>query len=414
MKTKAKLGIFKQKALTVLTQSVNTPTCFTQAVKSPEWHKTMLDEFNALLQNHTWILVPPLPHQKPVGCKWVFRNKFNSDGSLTRHKARLVTKGYHQQQGFDYNEIFSPVAKPTTIRLFLSLATTHDWPISQLDVSNAFLQGTLNETVYMSQPPGFIDPSKPNYVCKLTKSLYGLKQSLQAWYKSLHDYLLSISFTTSHADHSLFVKQDSHSIANILVYIDDILLTDSSSQSCQNIYTLLQQNFTIKNLSNIRYFLGLKVTRTQRGLFLNQDKYAHDILDKASITNANPSSTPCLPNHKFDKQSSDPLSPGDTHIYRSIVGSLQYLSQTRPFLSFAINQVCQYLHCPRTPRFQAVKRILRYIKATMSHGLVYTKGSNNLTSFCDADWTGSSDDRRFTIGYCIFHGPNLITWSAKK
>lgn len=188
-------------------------------VKLPEWCKAILDEFNALLQNNTWFLVPLPLYQKSVGHKWVFYTKFNFDGWLTHHKARLLAKEYHQQQGFDYNKTLGPISKPTTICLFLFLANIHGWPISQLDISNAFLHGTLNGTLYISQPPRFIDPTKPSYVCKLTKSFYGLKQAPSAWYESHHDYLLSIGFNTSCVDHSLFVKQDTKSISHILVYV---------------------------------------------------------------------------------------------------------------------------------------------------------------------------------------------------
>lgn len=164
-----------------------------------------VDEINALLKNNTWTLVPASPSQNPVGCKWIFRVKRHPDGSIERHKARLVAKGFHQQQGIDYDETFSHVIKPATIRTVLCIAVSRGWSLRQLDVKNAFLHGFLNEDIYMIQPPGFIDPTKPTHVCKLNKSLYGLKQAPRAWFHRMTSFLLSVGFIQSVADSSLFI-----------------------------------------------------------------------------------------------------------------------------------------------------------------------------------------------------------------
>lgn len=294
MTTRAKTGIYKPKALLSSTSqfSPEAPTCFSQAVKYPQWRTGMVEEYNALIHNNTWELVLCTPLQNPVGCKWVFRIKYNSDGSISHYKARLVAKGYHQVPGYDYSDTFSPVAKPTTIRLLLSLAVSYDWKISQLDVSNAFLHGTLQENVYLLQPPGFTDPLKPLHVCKLRKSIYGLKQAPRAWYEALHDFLDSLGFNTSYADHSLFVHKNHFSITAILIYVDDILLTGSSSIECNRILLLLQQRFAVKNLGDVSYFLGLQITRTPEGMFISQEKYAMDLLRRASMLDAKPTATP--------------------------------------------------------------------------------------------------------------------------
>ncbi|PRQ21351.1 putative RNA-directed DNA polymerase [Rosa chinensis] len=364
----------------------------------------------ALHQTGTWQLVPPHPSQNVVGCKWVFRTKQRADGTIERHKARLVAKGFHQQAGLDYQETFSPVATSTTIRVLLSLAVQHDWPISQLDVSNAFLHGHLHEDVFMTQPHGFEDKARPHYVCKLQKSLYGLKQAPRAWYEELHQCLLSLGFIASSADPSLFVKSDG-CLTYLLVYVDDIILTGNSPSYCTHLINQLSQQFSMKDLGPLHFFLGLEVTCNFDCLYLSQAKYTHDLLSKHNMLDAKPTSTP-KSNVKLDTVTGHPLT--DPSTYRSMVGALQYLTWTRPDISHVVNQVCQHMHSPRAPHLVAVKRIFCYLKGTPDLGIKFTKGPFLLTIFTDADWAGCPIDRRSTSGHCIFLGNNLITWRSKK
>ncbi|KAM1108382.1 hypothetical protein ACFX2B_004976 [Malus domestica] len=420
MITRAKAGISKPKIFTAtkhhLSPSVDpltiippTPTTYLQASKHPAWVKAMTDEYQALQSTGTWELVSSHPSYNLVGCKWVFKIKHKADGSIERYKARLVAKGFHQQEGLDFSETFSPVAKPTTIRILLSLAVSYDWFVHQLDVSNAFLHGYLKEDVYMVQPPGFVDQSKPHHVCKLKRSLYGLKQAPRAWYEAFYSALVSLGFSSSSSDTSLFIKKDSF-ITFILVYVDDIIITGSSPALCQSIISQLQSLFPVKDLGDIHYFLGIEVHRSAKGLFLHQSKYALDLLKKTDMLGVKPCTTP-VSSIKLDHSGSPLTNPTS---YRSTVGTLQYLTWTRPDLAFAVNQVCQYMHTPRTIHLQAVKRILRYLKGTLDSGLWFTKGRQILTAWTDADWAGCPVDRRSTSGYCVFLGPNLISWSAKK
>ena len=207
------------------------PTCFTMASKSPEWRQAMNVEFTALMKNGTWTLVPPRPTMNLVGCKWVFRIKRKPDGSIDRYKARLVAKGFHQQPGIDYSDTFSPVVKPTTIRVVLSIAVSANWSICQLDVQNAFLHGTLEEDVYMVQPPGFTHPSFPDHVCHLHKALYGLKQAPRAWFFRLTTKLLELGFMGSKADTSLYILATGSTLIYFLIYVDDIIVISPDSQA---------------------------------------------------------------------------------------------------------------------------------------------------------------------------------------
>ncbi|XP_050119416.1 uncharacterized mitochondrial protein AtMg00810-like [Malus sylvestris] len=252
----------------------------------------------------------------------------------------------------------------------------------------------------------------PTDIGKLTnplRSLYGLKQAPRAWYEAFYRALLSLGFSASSSDTSLFIKKDI-TITFILVYVDDIIITGSSSQVCQTIISQLQAIFPVKDLGDIHYFLGIEVTRSPHGLFLHQSKYALDLLKKTDMLGVKPCSTP-VSSSKLD-HSGTPLA--DPTSYRSIVGALQYLTWTRPDLAFAVNQVCQHMQTPRTIHLQAVKRILRYLKGTIDSGLRFTKGAQFLTAWSDADWAGCPVDRRSTSGYCVFLGPNLVAWSAKK
>ncbi|WVZ51872.1 hypothetical protein U9M48_002973 [Paspalum notatum var. saurae] len=214
----------------------------------------------ALIDNNTWRLVPRPPGANVVTGKWIFKHKFHSDGTHARHKARWVVRGFSQQHGIDYDETFSPVVKPATIRVVLSIAVSRDWPIHQLDVKNAFLHGHLEETVYCQQPPGFVDPATPNHVCQLQKSLYGLKQALRAWYQRFASYIRSVGFVASASDTSLFVYTKGGDLAYLLLYVDDIILTASSSALLQRVTTLLHSEFAMTDLGNLHHFLGISVT----------------------------------------------------------------------------------------------------------------------------------------------------------
>jgi hypothetical protein len=312
----------------------------------------------------------------------------------------------------DFHETFSLVIKPTTIRLVLSLAVHFNWVVHQLDISNAFLHGYLEEEVFMEQPKGLEDPTFPDHVCRLHKSIYGLKQAPRAWFMRLSQALLELGFSNSIMDTSLFLFHQ-HSIhIFVLIYVDDILVSSNSPAVVSGLISHLHRDFAVKDLGPLSYFLGIQATRQPQALYLTQSKYVTVLLHRTHMDGAKPASTPCTTAGKLSRFDGDPL--GDPAEYRHIVGALQYCTLTRPDMAYSVNQLCQFLHSPTTVHMVAAKRVLRYLKGTLNFGLCYTRGSLRLNGYCDSDWAGSPDDRRSTTGYGMYLGSCLISWAAKK
>ncbi|GJZ50109.1 ribonuclease H-like domain-containing protein [Tanacetum coccineum] len=286
----------------------------------------------------------------------LFKYKFNADGSLSRYKARLGCKRTQSTaRVLICDETFSPVVKPATIRTVLSLAVSRDWPIHQLTEKMFSSWSTYLRQVYMHQPPGFVDPNKPNYVCHLQRSLYGLKQAPRAWFQRFASYATRVGIVFS--------------------------------AFLQRIITSLHSEFAMTDLGSLNYFLGISAQRSATGLFLSQSKFAEEILERAHMQNCNPCRTPVDTESKLGSDG-DPVS--DPTLYRSLAGALQYLTFTRPDLSYAVQQVCLYMHDPRDPHFTALKRILRYVRGTLDYGLqLHVSSTTQLTAYTDGDWAGS-------------------------
>ncbi|KAH0638936.1 hypothetical protein KY285_035522 [Solanum tuberosum] len=318
------------------------PKNISQALKNLDWKSAMMEEYNALKQQGTWTLVPRFESQNLNGCKWIFRVKQNSDGTLNKYKARLVSEGFTQRPGIDYIETFSPVPKHITVRVILSLDVSKDWNLCQLGVNNAFLHGHLTEDVYMAQPQGFVDSTRPDYVCKLHKALYGLKQAPRAWYSELRDYLLSLDFAVCQSDHCLFIYSKLDVIIYLVVYVDDLIVTGNNQKAIDIFIAKLGKRFSIKDLGQLAYFLGVQ---------------------RASMSGAKPVSTPLATTNNLDLEDSAHLS--DSKDYQILVGCLQYLALTRPDIALATNRLAQFSHRPTTNHFVALKRVIRYLAGTM-------------------------------------------------
>lgn len=296
----------------------------------------MQEEYQALMQNQTWIPVPYEPHRKVIDCKWVFKTKYNADGSASRLKAR-VAKGFYQTSGVDFAETFSPVVKPQTIRTVFSIAVTNGWDIKQVDVNNAILNESLDEDVYMRQPEGFEDKDRLDYVCKLSKALYGLKQAPRAWFEKLKVALISWGFTNSQSDTSLFIREHKGHITYALVYVDDILLTGDNQTQIEDLIEKMDDAFSLRILGSVHHFLGIEVTRNDAGMHLCQAKYIRDILAKASLQNATPCKTPMNTTGKINKHNGDLFE--DPTQYRKMIGSLLYVTITRPDLAYLVSKL---------------------------------------------------------------------------
>jgi hypothetical protein len=275
------------------------------------------------------------------------------------------------------------------------------------------LHSTLTETVYCSQPTGFADPALPDHVCKLNKSLYGLKQAPRAWYSRFATYLFSLGFTEAKSDTSLFIFRRGTETAYLLLYVDDIVLTASSQQLLHQVIAALKQEFAMKDLGPLHFFLGVAVQRHMNSLFLSQRQYTLDILGRHGMSDCKPCSTPIHTCAKVSAEAGPPVA--DPTAYCSLAGALQYLTFTRPDIAYAIEQVCLHMHDPRETHLVAVKRILRYLQGTLNLGLVIPRTApSQLVVYTDADWAGCPDTRRSTSGYAVFLGDSLVSWSSKR
>uniref|UniRef100_A0A2N9GUY8 Integrase catalytic domain-containing protein n=1 Tax=Fagus sylvatica TaxID=28930 RepID=A0A2N9GUY8_FAGSY len=391
--------------------SLHEPHTYREACTNPLWQQAMTEELQALEKTHTWDLVD-LPHGKSaIGCKWVYKIKTKSDGSIERYKARLVAKGYAQEYGIDYEETFAPVARITSVRSLLAIAAVHQWPLFQMDVKNAFLNGDLTEEVYMQAPPGYSD--YPDKVCLLRRALYGLKQAPRAWFAKFSSIVHQFGFSSSSHDTALFIRRSDKGMILLLLYVDDMIITGDDHSGISDFKLFLHQQFEMKDLGHLSYFLGLEVSSDSTGYYLSQAKYASDLLSRAGLTDTKVVSTPLEMNARLTPLDGTPLS--DATLYRQLVGSLVYLTVTRPDIAHAVHLVSQFLSAPHSTHYAAVLHILRYIKGTMFHGLHFSAHSTlDLCAYSDADWAGDPTDRRSTTGFCFFLGDSLISWRSKK
>lgn len=397
------------------------PQTIKQAMSSEDsehWKKAMQDEMNSLKVNNTWTLV-----QLPEGCKalkskWVFKTKQDSNGNTLRWKARLVAKGFTQTEGIDYMETFSPVVRYESIRYLAALAAKYDMKIHQMDAVSAYLNGILKETIYMEQPEGFRDAS--NKVCKLNRSIYGLKQSGRVWNETINKELIDMGFVQGEVDQCVYSKVTDEKKIYIAIYVDDVIIFSNDENEINSVKNTLSRTFKMKDMGEVSNVLGMTISRTEDGIKIDQSKYISDVLTRFGMNDCNPSSTPMDYNKKLYESMSPKTEVEKEKMsktpYMEAIGCLLYAAQvSRPDIYYAVNILSRFGINPGRAHWEAVKRIMRYLKGTIEQGLIYKKNlEEDITGYCDADWAGSLDDRHSTTGYVFIFQSAAISWSTKR
>ncbi|GKB89088.1 putative ribonuclease H-like domain-containing protein, partial [Tanacetum coccineum] len=393
--------------------SQNEPKKISEALEDESWVDAMQEELLQFKIQKVWILVD-LPYgKKAIGTKWVYRNKKDERGVVVRNKARLVAQGHRQEEGIDYDEVFAPVARIEAIRIFLAFASYMGFIVYQMDVKSAFLYGKIDEEVYVSQPPGFIDPKSPKKVYKVVKALYGLHQAPRAWYATLSTFLLKNGYRRGTIDKTLFIKKDKNDIMLVQVYVDDIIFGSTKKSWCDEFEALMKSRFQMSSMGELTFFLGLQVKQKEDGIFISQDKYVAEILKKFDFVSVKTASTPIETQKPLVKD--EEASDVDVHLYRSMIGSLMYLTASRPDIMFAVCACSRFQVNPKTSHLSVVKRIFRYLKGKPKLGLWYPRVSSfDLEAYSDSDYAGANLDRKSTTGDCPFLGMRLIFWQCKK
>ncbi|GJS87455.1 putative ribonuclease H-like domain-containing protein [Tanacetum coccineum] len=373
------------------------PKKISEALQDESWVDAMQEELLQFRLQKVWILVD-LP---------------NGKREIVRNNARLVALGYRQEEGINYDEVFAPMARIEAIRIFLAFASYMGFIVYQMDVKSAFLYGTIDEEVYVSQPSGFVDPMHPKKVYKVVKALYGLHQAPRAWYATLSAFLEQSGYRRGTIDKTLFIKKDKKDIMLVQVYVDDIIFGPTRKSWCDEFEALMKKRFQMSSMGELTFFLGLQVKQKEDGIFISQDKYVAEILKKFDFMSVKHASTP-IETHKplvKDEEAADV----DVHLYRSMIGSLIYLTASRPDIMFAVCACSRFQVTPKTSHLHVVKRIFRYLKGKPKLGLWYPKESSfDLVAYSDSDYGGNNLDRKSTTGGCQFLSHRLISWQCKK
>ena len=385
-----------------------------------KWELAMKEEMDSLKQNKTWDLVKLPAGKKALFNKWVYKMKNEADGTK-RYKARLVVKGYAQKEGIDFQEIFFPVVKMTSIRVILSMVAVEDLHLEQLDVKTAFLHGDLEEELYMHQPEGFQVKGKEDMVCRLKKSLYGLKQAPRQWYLKFDSFMLEKGFTRCQSDHCVYYQRFVNNEFIVLsLYVDDMLVAGSSMRKIEELKKLMAKKFSMKDLGEAKQILGMRIKRDrkQRKLWLSQEDYVEKVLKRFNMENAKAVSTPLAAHFKLSKQLCPTTQEARDEMirvpYASAVGSLMYaMVCTRPDIVQAMGAVSRYMQNPGKEHWNAVKWILRYLRGTSTYSLCYEGDSLQVQGFVDADHSGDRDSGRSTTGYVFTVGNTAVSWVSQ-
>lgn len=343
---------------------ISDPTNFQEATKHKKWREAMDTEMSYIEKNQTWSLVSLPDGAKAIGVKWIYKTKFNELGKVDKLKARLVVKGYAQEYGVDYAEVFAPVARMDTVRMILAVAAHRGWGVYQLDVKSAFLHGELEEDVYVEQPQRYEVLEKKEMVYKLHKALYGLKQAPRAWFSRIEAYFIKEGFTNSSNEQTLFIKKIGGNILIVSVYVDDLLFTGNNDELLEEFKCSRKREFDMTDLRRMRYFLGIEVIqKPEEGIFICQRKYAAEIIDRFGMQHYNPVCNPIVPGQRIGRDEAGEKI--DSTLYKQMVGSLMYLTASRHDLIFVVCLISRFMASPTQLHLAVAKRVLRYLKGTL-------------------------------------------------
>ncbi|KAI3499752.1 hypothetical protein L1887_35561 [Cichorium endivia] len=383
------------------------------AFDHPDWIEALQMELEEFERNKVWRLIPKPANASIVGLKWVYRNKLDTEGNVVWNKASLVVKGYCQHEGINYEETFAPVARLESVRIFLAYVAHKNFDVFQMDVKCAFLNGDLEETVFVEQPPGFESKIHPNHCYVLDKAVYGLKQAPRAWYETLTKFLKESNFKQGSVDPTLFRKKVGTHLMLVQIYVDDIIFGSTDPNLSKDFEKLMKSKFQMSMMGKINFFLGLQIKQSKEGIFINQQKYTKSLLERFRMTNCSKSKVPLPAGTRLNPSLDKPKT--DIQQYRSMIGSLLYLTASRPDIMFSVCNCARYQADPREPHLAAVKTIFRYLHGTPAYGLWYPANSGfYIQAYSDSDLDGCSIDRKSTSGGCQFLDEKLISWQSKK
>jgi hypothetical protein len=408
------------------------PQIVSEALSSPEaadWKKAMNAEYEALKRNQTWIIVDRPQGKKTVESRWVLRTKFKKDGSVDRRKARLVAKGFTQKPGIDFNETFAPVARLGSIRLFMAIAVELGLQVHQMDFTSAYLNGEIEEEVFMEVPSDFYDilnekesrKFRGNKVCLIRKALYGLKQSGKQWYKKLDEKLKKQKLKPLNSDPYVYINKEDGNIVIVVIYVDDLMVASDNPRKLQRLKSELSKSFEMKDLGPLSFCLGIELTQDvkKQTITLSQSKYIKETLSRFNMENYKGVTTPINRNEKLSKEMCPKTEEEKKAVemlpYQSLVGSLMYLAvSTRPDIAHAVSMLSQFNTNFGEQHWRAAKRVLRYLKNTENLGLMFKKSGQELVGYADADWGASIDDRRSYTGYVFNFANAAVSWESRK
>jgi hypothetical protein len=403
---------------TVLPSKISIPTTFAAAIASPQasdWRQAADSEINAIRSNNTYDLVPAPPGATILPCKWVFTIKNNPDGSIDRYKARLVVGGHRQRDGIDCSTTFAKTADMTSLRIFLAITAAKDYDLHSIDISNAFLNADLTTDIYMKQPEGYVS-SDPTYVCKLNKTLYGLKQSPKEWFDLLNSSLSTMGYTSCTADSAIWWRESGGRLTFILAWVDDLLIAAPTPTDIKTAKTEILTRFKGRDLGEPSSYISLHITRdrTARTITINQPTYEKTLIEKYNMTHCNPKTIPLAmgADYTFKDDAEDLLSL--IKPYQELVGSLLYLANTtRPDLSTSTNILAGGMSAPTERHWRLAKGVIRYLQGTIGLGITYGRSSTPLAFYTDADYAGCKDTRRSRSGFlCTSYG-GAVAWRSK-